>query len=80
MSWQPPRVQLLFPVRGKTHDGVVSAEAIKVRGRVRFTFAGLDVHGDGKPRMLLHGSEERMQEKKDDLTAKVQFKRYRRDA
>ena len=77
LSWQNPRVQMIFDVKGRKHRGLVTVEGIKERGSLNLTFVGLDVMNDAEERVLLHGSEQRMYVK-DQLRELIDFKRASR--
>ena len=75
VEWKPPRVMMLFSVHGDKHDGVASLEALKrLDGSFDFTYVGVDVCNKHEDRLLVHGSEGRMTEKKDKLRELITFK------
>lgn len=63
MAWVEPRAQLMIQVSGDKGEGVVSAEAVKHKGRVVLNLVALDVLGKGgnPPELhILQGSEEKL--------------------
>jgi hypothetical protein len=73
IQWLPPRIQMIFDVRGEFYDGLATVEAVKVRGALQVTFIGLDVMNEGEDRVLVQGDPARLAVK-DELRGLISFK------
>ena len=42
LAWVPPRIQMIFDLRGELHDALATVEAVKSDGQLGITFIGFE--------------------------------------
>ena len=73
IGYLPPRIKMIFDVKGELYDGLATVEAVKSSGNLDLTFVGLDVMNATEDRILVRGDKARLHVK-DELRGLISFK------
>ena len=55
LAWVPPRIQMIFDLRGELHDALATVEAVKSDGQLGITFIGFEGKQISPTCVFLHG-------------------------